>query len=135
MHIIIFGALNVNSYLSNSKYIHLCNYIKSENSDHIDLLRKACTKGNIELCKWLHSVYELTKKNATAYNNYAFQRAAERGHLNICKWLYTTYSLTKEDATSKDNIAFYLAAIYRHIKVCEWLYITFNLDKDRKSVV
>lgn len=129
IHIALFRTLDVDLYLRSSIYTRICYYI---NREHIkyeprDVFTDAAEEGQLEVCKWLYSIYNISKKDINMCNNDALYCAANRGHLEVCKWLHKTYKLTKEDATKHSNAAFIWAAEKGHLEVCKWLYATFNL--------
>ena len=72
--------------------------------------------------------FQLTKEDATAYDNETFRSAAVNGHFSVLQWLTDRVQLTREDATADKNKAFRWATYNGHLLVLRWLADRFQLN-------
>ena len=80
-----------------------------------DFLCDICQFGQLNVLKWLHSMFNITLEEVRANNNEASCVTCIHNHLDMTKWLYTTFNLTTEDAYEVLRIS------RCHNDVTEWL--------------
>jgi hypothetical protein len=51
----------------------------------------------LEVCRWLYETFQITKKEASEYNNIAFECACEHNQYHIISFLCNTFGITEED--------------------------------------
>jgi hypothetical protein len=90
----------------------------------------ACEYGHLNVCKWLYGTFQITKKEASIYDNLAFQNACENGHLEVCQWLYETFQITKEEIMLNYNYSFCYACCNEHYHIISFLCNTFCITED-----
>jgi len=116
------------------KYMNI-NMMKHINYDKID--RDLITKqllifyknGNINIVKYLHKEFGLTKQDFQSNNNSCL-RVCEYDHFDVVKYLHKEIGLTKQDFQS-DNYACRRACEYGHFDVVKYLHKEIELTKTR----
>jgi hypothetical protein len=89
----------------------------------------SCKYGHLELCKWIHQICNLTKKEVI-YDDNIFLCACKYGQLKVCEWLYETFILSKKDITVDYNIVLAWVVKNKHYDIIDFLFNKVGLTKD-----
>jgi hypothetical protein len=84
----------------------------------------------LEVCKWLHNTFQITREEAVLCNNYAFRCACTCGHLEVCEWLHKTFQLKKEEINFHINSMFGWVCFNENYEIIIFLCNTFNITNE-----
>ena len=104
------------------------------NNGYLNLFQISATANHLELCKWLHETFQITKEEAVVDENFAFEVACVEGNLEIVKWLQETFAFTKEEVSHNNNYALELAFYYDHFEIVYFLRDIYGFVKEDTNV-
>ena len=95
-------------------------------------LMRACEKGQVNVCRWLHdhgeAAADITKVDRDGWTPMFV--ACWEGHLSVCKWLFDAG--TASDIVAADiygQTPMYMACKHDHLPVCKWLVLNGALNR------
>ena len=93
-----------------------------EKTEKDNVFQYACRNGDLQICQWLYSRYNV---DIHEDNEYAFQLACRNGDSKICQWLY---SLGNVNIHALNECAFRCSCGCGHLHICKWLYSLGDVD-------
>ena len=97
--------------------------ITTSKDHHRFPMLRACEKGELDVCKWLHNngaAADITKANDVGCT--PMYIACKMGHLSVCQWLFEVGAAA--DITKANNngaTPMLIACAWDHLSVCKWL--------------
>lgn len=92
----------------------------------------AAENGHLEVLKWFHSVFKLTKQDIINGNGWlsALYIAAVGGHIDVIEWFCSTFNLMANDTICCEGFrgAFQGAAVGGQLETLKWLHQNCNLS-------
>ena len=125
-----------NIVLANLLFVHYKHIIDTKHAVE-RAFRKTCTKGHLDVAKWLLKIRP--DLNISANHYFAFFESCVNGHLKMAKWIFNILTskgkyLNKEYKTCLQTAewiddTFSLACAYNKMNVAKWMLIKFpNID-------
>jgi hypothetical protein len=89
-----------------------------------------CALGHLEVARWLHAVFHLTREDAlySDRGNSALVASCANGQMHMLRWLHATFTLPLDDTLYGGKDALKASCKNGHLEVSRWLNDTFNLD-------
>jgi hypothetical protein len=119
----IFRYCCINDYFCVVQWLHQ-KFIINDPKILRDSFCLACSRGHIEIAKWLYCTYnvKLTPKHQIT----TFGDTCINGHLQVAKWLQVLFQITRQQLIEHMPI-FEQTCGTGQLEVLKWLYITFNI--------
>jgi hypothetical protein len=86
--------------------------------------------GRVDLLRYIHHTWPLTRRDVSFCDNLAICIAAENGHLDMLKFLADTWHLTADDARGETNYGLRKAAENGHVEVLRFMAQVWRMDAD-----